>query len=401
MESRRIRRTSDNRRKYLWLWIVKYVYEILILLILLIGVILFSLDRNYETSAPIDASLWGQFGDYVGGIIGSLIAYVSVRLLNRNLQEQIEANKAIRQNNEDSRKVFELQQFDKTFTTLIELYCERKKELDEIKLDDFDKYNCKKKTYKDRVEEAKGVFSKFYVVNRSVLSAYFRLLYRIMQTIGEAHVDECVKLRYAKIFRSLLTGDELFLLRYNAMTYYGNKMQPYINQYNLLKHMPLMRLLEFHFDSVSTFSPQYKDLFDNIFLDVRKFLINTLCQISEENKFEKKYKSSDARTFRVLVGPDSSGKSGVKIAVEYTTAGTSAEGRIVKDEAIILLLEYFMSEIFVHVSFGYYQKAEKIQIQADSNSEKRSRKHTIWATISHTENFPLVLSQAQLSEPGR
>lgn len=112
MESRRIRRTSDNRRKYLWLWIVKYVYEILILLILLIGVILFSLHRNYETSAPIDASLWGQFGDYVGGIIGSLIAYVSVRLLNRNLQEQIEANKAIRQNNEDSRKVFELQQFD-------------------------------------------------------------------------------------------------------------------------------------------------------------------------------------------------------------------------------------------------------------------------------------------------
>lgn len=105
MESRRIRRTSDNRRKYLWLWIVKYVNEILILLILLIGVILFSLHRNYETSAPIDASLWGQFGDYVGGIIGSLIAYVSVRLLNRNLQEQIEANKAIRQNNEDSRKV--------------------------------------------------------------------------------------------------------------------------------------------------------------------------------------------------------------------------------------------------------------------------------------------------------
>ncbi len=152
----------------------------------------------------------------------------------------------------------------------------------------YNDFNCKKIAYRDRVEEAKSEFSKFYATNRLVLSAYFRLLYRIMQTISEAQVDGCVKLRYAKILRCLLTEDELFLLRYNAMTHYGNKMQPYINQYNLLKHLPLMRLLEFHFESVSTLSAQYKDLFDNIFLDVRKYLINTLCQISEENKFEKK-----------------------------------------------------------------------------------------------------------------
>ncbi|RKU63468.1 hypothetical protein [Parabacteroides sp. AF19-14] len=132
MEGRKIRKTSDKWWRTLWDRIVKNVNEIIIFVILLVGIIFFSLHRTYDISAPIDAGLWGQYGDYVGGIIGSLIAYVSVRLLNRNLQEQIEANKAIRQNNENSRKVFELQQFDKTFTTLVELYRERKEQLGKI-----------------------------------------------------------------------------------------------------------------------------------------------------------------------------------------------------------------------------------------------------------------------------
>ena len=92
-------------------------------------------------------------------------------------------------------------------------------------------------------------------------------------------------------------------------------------------------------------------------------------------------------------------KSEVKVEISYSLAGTTAANRVVNDESIIKLLEYFMSEIFVYVSFERYQKVEKIKIQADSNTEKRSRNHTVWATISQTEGYPLVLSQVQLKEP--
>ena len=381
----------------------RYWGEFTIVLLLGVGLIFFLWKRSYDSSAPISASVWGQFGDFVGGLIGSLIAYISVRLLNRNLQEQIQANIDIRKNNENSRKVFELQQFDKTFTTLVELYREQKIQIANLDLKDWDSYNCEKSNYKDRVEEAKCKFSEFYALNRLTLSSYFRLLYKILQTINDAKIDECVKVRYSKIFRCLLSENELFLLRYNAMTNYGRKMQVFINKYNILKHLPFMRLLEFHYIPISDISLQYKDSFDSIFLDVRKYLVDAFCQyqlIDEDNKFEQKYKI-DNRTFRVFVDWNPQQRNKVKVGITYSLAEMTAEDMAVQDDTIVKLLYFFMSEIFVYVSFERYQKAEKISIQADSSAEQISRKHTIWATISQVDGYPLVLSQKQLDKPGK
>ena len=58
-----------------------------------------------------------------------------------------------------------------------------------------------------------------------VTAYYYRLLYRIMQTIDDANVDDDTKRRYAKIFRCQISEEELILLRYNASTHYGKKMQ--------------------------------------------------------------------------------------------------------------------------------------------------------------------------------
>lgn len=396
-----IRHTTDKQKRDTWRWIVKHIYELLMLAILLSGLILFSLHRNYNTFTPIDSGLWGQFGDYIGGIIGSLIAYLSVRLLNKNLQEQVEANKAIRQNNEYSRKVFELQQFDKTFTTLVELYNEKKKTLEKIELvKELETHRCKEDIYKERVEGAKNVFSRYYATDRSVLSAYFRLLYRVMQTIGDANVEERVKFRYAKTFRCLLTEEELILMRYNAMTDYGHRMQAYINRYNLLKHLPLMRLSEFNNNEwVNTLSPEYKDLFDNIFWDIRTFLVHTFCQVTnEEEKFENKYKGIDGRTFRVTVELETYPKNSVRVLVEYV-AGKLETMQDIKDEVVSKLLEYFMYEMFAFISFECYQKVDQLKVDADSLTEKNSRKHGIWARAYRPDGYRLILSQRQLDKP--
>ena len=121
--------------------------------------------------------------------------------------------------------------------------------------------------------------------------------------------------------------------------------------------------------------------------------------IDEDNKFEQKYKI-DNRTFRVFVDWNPKQRDKVKVDISYSLVETTAEDVAVKDNTIVKLLYFFMSEIFVYVSFERYQKAEKISIQADYGAEQISRKHTIWATISQTEGYPLVLSQVQLKKPG-
>ena len=361
------------------------------MVIFIIGVVLFMAHRNYDKAVQIDSAVWGQFGDYVGGVIGAIIAYVSVRLLNTNLQEQIKANIAIKQNNEDNKKVAELQQFDKTYTTLLDVFEKQRKLLDEIELNGVYEKDVSTKKYQDLVDKAIKDFSNLYAHNRNILSAYFRLFYRIMQTIDEAIVDENIKRRYAKIFRSMLSERELELLRYNAMTNYGRKSQPYINCYNILKHLPYTNLKEFSL--ISQMPPDYKDVFNNIFFDIRKFLIAAFSNNSE-CEFGKKYYTPKNKTYKASVSGIESNRNYAKIEVEYTT-----RDNIIKENDIITLLEFFMWETFVYTSFGLYQNADKIKISADHNRESRSQKHVVWATVTQVDGFPLVLSQAQLKEP--
>lgn len=85
----KIEKTKKSRMLILNDWLKGHAYEIIAILIMVIGAVLFGLHREYDSSKPIDGGLWGQYGSYVGGLVGSLLAYVSIRLLNRNLQEQI------------------------------------------------------------------------------------------------------------------------------------------------------------------------------------------------------------------------------------------------------------------------------------------------------------------------
>ena len=64
--------------------------EIICLLIGGVSLVLFCIGRTlFDWGGAIDNEAWGQFGDFIGGIVGTLISYISVRLLVRNLREQI------------------------------------------------------------------------------------------------------------------------------------------------------------------------------------------------------------------------------------------------------------------------------------------------------------------------
>lgn len=196
-----IKKTSKSTKKKYINFFEDHIYEVIAILILLVGIVFFALHRDYDSSEPIDGGLWGQYGDYVGGLVGTLLAYISIKLLNKNLQEQIVANKELRTSNEDSRKIAALQQFDSSFSTLIDMYRDCQNEVKKLDKNWAKDFSSTSKDYDQRVKDAVNSYLKFYEANHSLLSSYYRLLYRIMQTIDEAKVDDDTKRRYAKIFR--------------------------------------------------------------------------------------------------------------------------------------------------------------------------------------------------------
>lgn len=394
----KIEKTKKSRMLILNDWLKGHAYEIIAILIMVIGAVLFGLHREYDSSKPIDGGLWGQYGSYVGGLVGSLLAYVSIRLLNRNLQEQIIANNELRNSNDNSRRVAALQQFDSSFSTLIEMYRDSQSEVKSLSKEWVKNFKSTEKDYKKRVAEATEAYYKFYADNRSLLASYFRFLYRIMQIIDEAKVDEDTKRRYAKIFRCQLTEYELLLLRYNASTHYGKKMQVYINRYNLLKHLPKMHLVEFQEPSIIELTNKQEELYDHIFVEIRKALFERLSRNVLEVKPEKDLKREklniDLDNFKIEL---SVSKTQVRIDLVYVMA--RGGGAKISDTSLQLLMNFFMNETFVYASFGQYQTLDSLEFSSDIKTERNSRKHTVWVQVKSKEHYELVLSQGQLNEP--
>ena len=106
------------------------ILSIIGVVFLIVSAIIFVLFGNWEFSAILDEAKIGQFGDFVGGVIGSLFAFVGVILYyvalkaqhedvrtNKNalelqmkaLNQQIEEFKAQTEELQETRKVYEEQ----------------------------------------------------------------------------------------------------------------------------------------------------------------------------------------------------------------------------------------------------------------------------------------------------
>lgn len=92
--------------------------------------------KDLSFSECINSSLFGNFGDFVGGVSGAIIAFYSVYMLVRIFQDQITTNANVVKANESSietnkntieskKKIIEqtqLQIFDSRFNLLLSLY---------------------------------------------------------------------------------------------------------------------------------------------------------------------------------------------------------------------------------------------------------------------------------------
>lgn len=226
--------------------------------------VFFQWNRQFYISEEIDAAVWGQYGDFLGGVIGTIIAFISILCLLKAYREQrysnfqlSESNQQMRKSISSSEKVAEEQIVKGIYDTLVNLYHES---LLGYKIDNIEGHEAldtlvnsyisneqfvNNESYKKKSKEAMRVFAKFITDHYSSVSTHMRIVYQLLDLIANANINRDKRRKYAKILRSQMSEGELVLLRYNCMTARGQKTGRLVFEYNLLKHLPLLSLFEF------------------------------------------------------------------------------------------------------------------------------------------------------------
>lgn len=268
--------SKSVKKKILWYNIITWAIVISSIIFFIAFFFIFKYNHPWkEYEYPIDDDLFGAYGDFAGGVLGTIFAAYGTIMLIRTFQNQMKTNELAQTTNErllgatvKSNKLVQMQNFSQQFETFNEMYNEAINNycLEEEKLygreclnkysDDFLKQQFdNKSTYGKRIKSAVKLYEDYYSSHRESMSVHFRMLYQLLHLISYTEdVDEKTKVEYAKAIRGQLNDAELVFIRYNCRCSYGRKMQPFVNEFNLLKHLPLMALFEFR---------KWSDLLDN------------------------------------------------------------------------------------------------------------------------------------------
>ncbi len=225
----------------------------------------------FKWDLPVDNNLLGTLGDFVGGVIGTLVTLYSIFLLVQTLQKQIESNadtmitnksvistnQSVVEANQTMIELDKLQLFENQFQVFLSQYKDAiatyesrsgkkgRAALEEMVSSSDVLSVSNDLIYTIRAQAAVRIFEEFYSENRQVCSVHLRSLYLLARYVAESEKDFADLSWYAKCVRGQLSDGELVLLRYNCMADFGQAMRKYVNHFNLLKHLPLMSLIEF------------------------------------------------------------------------------------------------------------------------------------------------------------
>ena len=237
--------------------VVEGICYLCILGVIVLCICIFVWERDVhwrERGYIADAEILGNFGDFIAGCGGTIIAVVSMYLLFRTLKSQRAATIS-------NNTLMNVQRFNDLFFRLIDLYreltndlriignekdkaCKGKDSFDYWRNSVYKKINPTQdfnRINKQIIED----YQNFYDLNRNSLGAYFRVLYRLLELIDTSDISTKEKRDYGKILRAQLYESELFVLFYNSQIEKGEKLGKYLWKYHILKHLPIYETIEF------------------------------------------------------------------------------------------------------------------------------------------------------------
>lgn len=388
----------------------------------------------------------GTYGDFIGGVLGTIIALFSAYLLVKTLGNQLSVNgdvmdtnkNVVKTNNKTIYQSF-LQIFDNKFSTLLDIYqqakfnykCEipqvQKKVIEkggtreeiishetivihgaealEYLADQFSntKYTDKR-TYLNRVKSATNAFDEFYSEHRREMSVHFRNLYLLAKYIsetdnvdeeGDIKITEHDRVEYAKSIRGQLSEGEMLLLRYNCLTSRGEKMRTFVNQFNLIKHLPIMSLLEFRKHREKLRSYRDANTLDTHFIALKKIMkeyvgFATNEQTSKWN-FSKKYSiemelSPDRKQFKLIVKRM---KNRPATGSDGTPPIEKALNCFTEISDIRELYKDFIREALLVSNFYLYNGSNNNNVTGKEDSDEEYD----YAILEYVSNYPIVVTE--------
>lgn len=212
-----------------------------------------------------------------------------------------------------------------------------------------------------------------------------------MNLIEESGIDDGEQRQYAKIIRAHLRESELFLIRYNGMIEYGNNFIEYVNKYKLLKHLPIMSLMEMKYFNQKIISRNRSPLPLNLLIhhcwqtiyhrtvDKAKYNNSQLIVLEDYHKYNLSIDLSDERksTIKLTINQNSSNKI-LKFVPFHAFSTSDFE----------LFLKFTLQEIYNYSNFEIFNSNEKLIFAANSTTTTS----TIVIEASVKSTIPLFLS---------
>lgn len=365
--------SAEPSHRHKWLVVLACILSIA-------GLLFFVSHRYYSLAKPIDGTIWGEFGDFIGGVVGTIIAYISIRLLIDTLKAQKDANDISLESAQESLYVYRLQQFNDNFQMLIQLYRESLNQFKDIndkdsKGQEFLKnqaekcraeFEPKKADYATKKLYAVKRFNEFYNENRDEAAVYFRIIYRLLELLFDTKLYRRDKLKYAKILRSQFSEAELFFIRYNAMTENGKNMRFYLCQYNILKHLPALNMMEFSYWKYNKITGSNANLVITYLIALSKSIKDRWTWDDEDTDLEQiqgRYEVKDTM------------EHPTKYVLEFSRKLSQPSEDDTLSKAFDGLTRYelrdffadFITEMFSYYSFEQYQKLSDIVIAPEED----------------------------------
>jgi hypothetical protein len=207
-------------------------------------------------------AIWGQFGDFLSGVVGTAVAAATLALVGVTVLIQIQAMnlakrqlKATQRELADTRAEMRLsnaalqrQTFEATFFRLHEQFRTYTMAVgygDQRGPDAFSQFaqwvaNLVNQgefvgTVRDQVAAA---YERLYSSLEPWLGPYFRMLYHLMKLIHTSFPnDDDRRIFYASMVRAQLSKGELLIIFYNLLNDRSAGVVPYLEFYGMLKHL--------------------------------------------------------------------------------------------------------------------------------------------------------------------
>lgn len=223
--------------------VIVWITTLLMLSLIIVSLVAY-LFRFYDYGLSFDSTDFGIFGDYVGGVIGTIVAIYGAFYVYQTYRQQ---------ENQST-----LQQFENTFFQLLSQQRDIIKNLKGkigtkdylgyeylhalheelmVPMEDPEISNLTKKNLRYKVND---FYTELFREHTYQLGHYFRHIYHILKYIETSFIEEERKKGYADFLQAQMTTDELYLLALNGVSEYGwKKARPLIDNYSLLENLSI------------------------------------------------------------------------------------------------------------------------------------------------------------------